>query len=131
MSSEENDSYDEQFDEEMRALALMKGNKPKEVIKDEDGLKRTLNRMKTDLPWKETLDISVDVTQIENPEDDIKRELAFYEASVKATMEGRKMLKENGIPYLRPDDYLAEMMKDDKKMKMIEKRKETIEEEKK
>ena len=46
-------------------------------------------------------------------------------------MEGRKMLKENGIPYLRPDDYLAEMMKDDKKMKMIEKRKETIEEEKK
>ena len=41
------------------------------------------------------------------------------------------MLKENGIPYLRPDDYLAEMMKDDKKMKMIEKRKETIEEEKK
>ena len=46
-------------------------------------------------------------------------------------MEGRKMLKEHGIPYLRPDDYLAEMMKDDKKMKMIEKRKETIEEEKK
>jgi hypothetical protein len=33
--------------------------------------------MKTDLPWKETLDISVDVTQIENPEDDIKRELAL------------------------------------------------------
>ena len=31
----ENDSYDEQFDEEMRALALMKGNKPKEVIKDD------------------------------------------------------------------------------------------------
>ena len=31
----ENDSYDEQFDEEMRSLALMKGNKPKEVIKDE------------------------------------------------------------------------------------------------
>lgn len=33
--------------------------------------------MKTDLPWKETLDISVDVNQIENPEDDIKRELAL------------------------------------------------------
>ena len=39
----ENDSYDEQFDEEMRALALMKGNKPKEVIKDDVGeVKRTL-----------------------------------------------------------------------------------------
>lgn len=54
-----------------------------------------------------------------------------YEASVKATLEGRKMLKENGIPYLRPEDYLAEMMKDSKKMEMIEKRKEAIEEEKK
>ncbi len=46
-------------------------------------------------------------------------------------MEGRKMLKENGIPYLRPEDYLAEMMKDSKKMDMIEKRQEAIEEEKK
>lgn len=46
-------------------------------------------------------------------------------------MEGRKMLKENGIPYLRPEDYLAEMMKDSKKMNMIEKRQEAIEEEKK
>lgn len=53
-----------------------------------------------------------------------------YEASVKAVMEGRKKLKENGIPYLRPDDYLAEMMKDDKKMKMIEQKKTAIEEEK-
>ena len=41
------------------------------------------------------------------------------------------MLKENGIPYLRPEDYLAEMMKDSKKMDMIEKRQEAIEEEKK
>ena len=46
-------------------------------------------------------------------------------------MEGRKMLKENGIPYVRPEDYLAEMMKDSKKMEMIEKRQEAIEEEKK
>ena len=46
-------------------------------------------------------------------------------------MEGRKMLKENGIPYLRPEDYLAEMMKDSKKMDMIEIRQEAIEEEKK
>ncbi len=46
-------------------------------------------------------------------------------------MEGRKMLKENGIPYLRPEDYLAEMMKDSKKTEMIEKRQEAIEEEKK
>ncbi|KAK8798998.1 hypothetical protein WA171_005750 [Blastocystis sp. BT1] len=131
MSSEEDENYNEQFDEELRALALMKGQKPKEVIKDTDGLQRALKRLETNLPWKESLDISVDVGEIKDPEDDIKRELAFYEASVKATMEGRKMLKENGIPYLRPEDYLAEMMKDSKKMDMIEKRQEAIEEEKK
>ena len=45
-------------------------------------------------------------------------------------MEGRKLLKENGIPYLRPEDYLAENLKSDKQMHMIEK-KEKIEEEKK
>ena len=44
-------------------------------------------------------------------------------------MDGRKKLKENGIPYLRPDDYLAEMVKDDKKMKLIEQKKNAIEEE--
>lgn len=97
--------------------------------------------MNNNLDWKETLDMSVDLDEIKDPNDDIKRELALwsifwflknsYEASVKATMEGRKKLKENGIPYLRPEDYLAEMVKDDKKMKMIEKKKETIEEEKK
>ena len=53
-----------------------------------------------------------------------------YVPSVKAVMDGRKKLKENGIPYLRPDDYLAEMVKDDKKMKLIEQKKSAIEEEK-
>ena len=46
-------------------------------------------------------------------------------------MEGRKLLKENGIPYLRPEDYRAENLKSDKQMHMIEKKKEKIEEEKK
>lgn len=33
--------------------------------------------MERKLPWKETLDISVDVEDIKDPEDDIKRELAL------------------------------------------------------
>ena len=54
-----------------------------------------------------------------------------YESSVKATIQGRELLKENGIPYLRPDDFIAEMVKDKKKMMMIEKRQENVEKEKK
>ena len=60
----------------------------------------------------------------------VKTFIFSYEASVKAVMEGRKKLKENGIPYLRPEDYLAEMVKDDKKMKLIEQKKNALEEEK-
>ena len=33
--------------------------------------------MKRDLPWKETLDITVDVDEIKDAQDDIKRELAL------------------------------------------------------
>lgn len=104
------------------------------------GLEAALEEMDDHLDWKETLDMSVDLGEVDNANDDIKRELALqsfarslsrsYEASVKAVMDGRKKLKENGIPYLRPDDYLAEMVKDDKKMKLIEQKKNAIEEEK-
>lgn len=34
--------------------------------------------MKTDLPWKEYLDMSVKVGEIPDAQDDIKRELALY-----------------------------------------------------
>lgn len=35
--------------------------------------------MKRDLPWKETLDITVDVDEIKDAQDDIKRELALLQ----------------------------------------------------
>ena len=34
--------------------------------------------MKKDIPWKETLDITVDVEEIKDAQDDIKRELALW-----------------------------------------------------
>ncbi|CBK24893.2 uncharacterized protein [Blastocystis hominis] len=114
----------------MRAYQNTLAKKREPIKKDVKGLESALEEMDDHLDWKETLDMSVDLGEVDNANDDIKRELAFYEASVKAVMDGRKKLKENGIPYLRPDDYLAEMVKDDKKMKMIEQKKTAIEEEK-
>ena len=85
--------------------------------------------------------MSVELDEIPDAQDDIKRELALYllfsfvidsyEACVKATMEGRKLLKENGIPYLRPEDYLAENLKSESKMNLIEQKRQAIEDEKK
>lgn len=40
-------------------------------------MKLALEKMKTDLPWKEYLDLSVELDDIPDAQDDIKRELAL------------------------------------------------------
>ncbi|KXJ93100.1 eukaryotic rRNA processing protein EBP2-domain-containing protein [Microdochium bolleyi] len=63
--------------------------------------------------------------KIEDIQDDLKRELAFYAQSLEAAKRGRALLKAEGVPFARPTDYFAEMVKDDDHMgkvkaKMIE-----------
>ena len=48
--------------------------------------------------------------------DDLSRELAFYKQALAAAEEGRKRLLAEGIPFSRPSDYFAEMVKDDEHM---------------
>lgn len=45
--------------------------------------------------------------------DDVKRELAFYAQALDAAKRGRALLKAEGVPFSRPTDYFAEMVKDD------------------
>jgi rRNA-processing protein EBP2 len=51
--------------------------------------------------------------------DDLSRELAFYKQALEAAQEGRKRLLEEGIPFSRPSDYFAEMVKDDEHMDKV------------
>lgn len=51
--------------------------------------------------------------------DDLNRELAFYAQSLAAVKEGRKKLKLEGVPFTRPNDYFAEMVKPDEHMTKI------------
>ena len=51
--------------------------------------------------------------------DDLKRELAFYGQSYSAALEGRRLLKAEGVPFTRPNDYFAEMVKADEHMAKI------------
>jgi rRNA-processing protein EBP2 len=51
--------------------------------------------------------------------DDVNRELAFYKQSLSAAQEARKLLKAEGIPFTRPTDYFAEMVKADEHMAKI------------
>ncbi|KAI1266478.1 eukaryotic rRNA processing protein EBP2-domain-containing protein [Xylariaceae sp. FL1019] len=51
--------------------------------------------------------------------DDIKRELAFYAQSLDAAKRARVLLKGEGVPFSRPTDYFAEMVKDDGHMEKV------------
>lgn len=53
---------------------------------------------------------------IPDPEDDLNRELAFYSQSLSAVREARIALKKEGVPFSRPADYFAEMVKSEEQM---------------
>jgi rRNA-processing protein EBP2 len=48
-----------------------------------------------------------------NVHDDLKREVAFYDMALEAVQEARNKCNEASIPFSRPDDFLAEMVKTD------------------
>ena len=51
--------------------------------------------------------------------DDLTRELAFYKQCLYAANDGRALLKKEGVPFSRPNDYFAEMVKSDEHMGKI------------
>jgi len=51
--------------------------------------------------------------------DDLTRELAFYKQCLDAANEGRAKLKIEGVPFSRPNDFFAEMVKSDEHMGKI------------
>ncbi|KAI5203307.1 Ebp2-domain-containing protein [Aureobasidium subglaciale] len=72
------------------------------------------------LPFSENqVIISDSPTEIPDIEDDLSRELAFYKQSLDAVTKARGLLKKEGIPFSRPADYFAEMVKSDEHMGKI------------
>ncbi|KIW64260.1 hypothetical protein PV04_09207 [Phialophora macrospora] len=53
---------------------------------------------------------------IPDPNDDLTRELEFYRIARTAVLSARDLLKSEGIPFTRPPDYFAEMVKTDEHM---------------
>ncbi|KAI0595657.1 eukaryotic rRNA processing protein EBP2-domain-containing protein [Biscogniauxia sp. FL1348] len=51
--------------------------------------------------------------------DDLKRELALYQQNLEAAKQARALLKAEGVPFSRPTDYFAEMVKDDGHMEKV------------
>ncbi|KAL7267136.1 rRNA-processing protein EBP2 [Rhizina undulata] len=57
--------------------------------------------------------------EIKDINDDLNRELAFYAQALDAAKIGREKLLKEGLPFSRPVDYFAEMLKDDEHMGKI------------
>ncbi|KAF7862596.1 hypothetical protein EAF04_007469 [Stromatinia cepivora] len=75
------------------------------------------------LPFSEHQSITSDKpTEIEDVSDDLKRELAFYSQSLEAVKSARLLLKAEGVPFTRPTDYFAEMVKADEHMEKIKRK---------
>lgn len=55
-------------------------------------------------------------TQIEDVDDDLGREQALYAQSLAAVHEARSRLKKEGVPFSRPADFFAEMVKSEEQM---------------
>ncbi|KFM26930.1 putative rRNA-processing protein EBP2-like protein [Auxenochlorella protothecoides] len=70
--------------------------------------------------WEETLVITGEApTTIANVEDDLERELAFYNQAAAATQAAIARMEAAGQAWARPPDYLAEMVKSDEHMAKI------------
>jgi len=78
---------------------------------------------KARLPWSEKFDIVPSnplpfgqVTEdglVIDVHDDLKREVAFYNLALEAVYEARQKCQSSNIPFSRPDDFFAEMVKTD------------------
>ena len=65
--------------------------------------------------------LSTDETAASIPDvqDDLQRELAFYTQCLEAARQGRSKLIAEGVPFSRPKDYFAEMVKEDAHMEKV------------
>ncbi|KAK7392008.1 hypothetical protein VNO78_20434 [Psophocarpus tetragonolobus] len=69
--------------------------------------------------WIHRLGIDVDQEQEVDVNDDLARELAFYTQALEGTRHAFEKLQSMGLPFLRPADYYAEMVKTDGHMEKV------------
>jgi len=75
------------------------------------------------LPFAENLSVVCPEKPIEfEPQDDLKREVFFYHQAVTAVKLAREELQKNNVPYHRPADFFAEMLKSDQHMTRVKDR---------
>ncbi|CAJ2635797.1 putative rRNA-processing protein EBP2 [Trifolium pratense] len=72
--------------------------------------------------WIHKLSIDIDQEQEVDVNDDLARELSFYTQALEGTRQAFEKLHSVGLPFLRPADYYAEMVKTDSHMEKVKSR---------
>ncbi|KAG8969510.1 rRNA-processing protein and EBNA1-binding protein ebp2 [Tulasnella sp. 419] len=91
-------------------------------INNEVAIKRIRESIKLDptMSWTETLTVTYPTTlDVTDPDDDLQRELAFYKQALHGAEQARKLAQQHSLPFTRPSDYFAEMVKSDAHMERI------------
>uniref|UniRef100_A0A2P2QML4 Uncharacterized protein MANES_06G137800 n=1 Tax=Rhizophora mucronata TaxID=61149 RepID=A0A2P2QML4_RHIMU len=90
----------------------------KNAIYNRDGLNDKLQDISwpENVGWIHRLSLDVDQGQEIDVNDDLARELAFYTQALEGTRKAFEKLESMGLPFLRPPDYYAEMVKSDAHM---------------
>ncbi|KAG0244873.1 eukaryotic rRNA processing [Mortierella sp. GBAus27b] len=95
------------------------------TINNEPALKRLQEQVAfpTGIPWSETQSVvSTKAVNVTDPDDDLNREIAFYNQALEAAVLGRERIRKEGGVFERPGDYFAEMVKSDEHMAKIRQR---------
>ncbi|WOL19359.1 putative rRNA-processing protein [Canna indica] len=113
IDDKEDEDEDEDEDEE-----VVLAEPAKNAIYNKEALLEKLD----DIAWPENVEwihkLTVDHSQEHEVDvnDDLARELAFYTQALDGTRQAFEKLQSMGIPFLRPPDYYAEMVKSDSHM---------------
>ena len=77
------------------------------------------------MPWIETMSVTYGkriADEVPDAQNDLDRELAFYRQSLDAAVRGRELVLAAKVPFSRPADYFAEMVKTDEHMERVRQR---------
>lgn len=109
-------------DEEASDIKLTEPSK--NAVYSRDGLLDKLGDMSwpENVDWIQTLAIDIHQEQEVDVNDDLAREAAFYTQALEGTRQAFEKLQSMGLPFLRPFDYYAEMVKSDAHMQKVKSR---------
>lgn len=89
------------------------------ILRKLEQLRGGVDTESDDAAWLETLDITAsEPVELDDAEEG-QRELAFYTQALAAVKSAQARLTKMDVPFARPDDYFAEMLKTDQHMAKV------------